>query len=65
MTPNEDILSVFQELPDKRKSDLQSLIDEYNFACKLSQKPRSDQLPYWKKMILALEHDLREQLRLN
>ncbi len=62
MDPNEDILRVFQKLPDHRKSDLKSLIDEYNFAFKQSQRLRPDQLPYWKKRVLDLEHDLRELL---
>ncbi len=62
MTPNEDILRVFQELPDNRRSELQQLIREYNFACRLSQGSRLDQLAYRKKRVLALEHDLCKQL---
>ncbi len=63
--PNEDILRVFQELPDHRRSELQRLIDEYNSACRLPQGSRLDQLAYWKKRVLSLEHDLRKQLGLD
>ena len=65
MTPNEDILSVFQELPDHRKSDLQHLIFEYNLACRQSQGSQPHQSVYWKKRVLSLEHDLRKQLGLD
>ena len=72
MTPmdsNEDILTVFQELPDHQRSELQRLIDDYSSACRLSQGSRLDQLAYWKnywKMrALCLEHDLRKQLGLD
>ena len=65
MEPNEDILRVFQELPDQRKSDLQSLIDEYHSACELSQVSQSYLLAYWKKRTLDLEHNLRKQLSLD
>jgi len=63
--PNEDILRVFQELPDHRKSDLQSLIDEYHSACRQSQGSQPHQSAYWKKKVSDLEHDLRKQLDLD
>ena len=65
MDSNVDILRVFQELPDNRRSELQQLIREYNFACRLSHLSRPDQLAYRKKRVLALEHDLRKQLNLD
>jgi len=65
MTPNEDILRVFQELPNHRKSDLQSLIDEYHSACRQSLESPLHQSRYWKKKVLNLEHDLRKQLDLD
>jgi hypothetical protein len=65
MTPNEDILRVFQELPDNKRAELQQLIYEYKYACRLSQRLRPDQLHSWKKRALALEHELREFLDLD
>ena len=65
MDPNEDILRVFEKSPDHRKSDLQSLIDEYTSACELLQVSQWYLSVYWKKRVLSLEHDLRKQLGLD
>ncbi len=64
MTPNEDILSAFQELPDHRKSELQSLIDEYFSACRKLQGSLPHQAVHWKRCVLDFEHELRKQLGL-
>ncbi len=65
MEPSQDILTAFQELPERRKSDLQRLIDDYEAACHLSQGPRPDRSVHWKTKALDLEDYLRKSLGLD
>jgi len=65
MDPNEDILKVFQELPEHRMTGLWPLMGKYKTACRLSQGTRLDKLAYRKERALRLERDLRKQLGLD